>query len=54
MSTVEMEKARQARNAYHREWRAKNKEKVKEINARYWANRAAKEADEDGKYHSES
>jgi hypothetical protein len=54
LSTVEMEKARQARNAYHREWRAKNKEKVKEINARYWANRAAKEADEDGKYHSES
>ena len=33
--------ARQERNRYLREYSAKNKEKVKEINARYWAKRAA-------------
>lgn len=41
MTAQEQEAARKARNQYHREWRAKNKEKVKEINARYWAKRAA-------------
>ena len=34
------ELARQERNRYHREWRAKNKERVKAINDRYWANKA--------------
>lgn len=38
------EKAREERNRYHREWRAKNKEKVKEINRRYWQKKA-KEAE---------
>ncbi len=28
--------------AYHREWRKRNKERVKQINARYWAKRAEK------------
>ena len=32
--------AREERNAYFREWRAKNKDKVKAINKRYWENRA--------------
>lgn len=30
------ENAKQARREYKREWRAKNKEKVKESNRRYW------------------
>lgn len=30
------ESAKQARREYKREWRAKNKEKVKESNRRYW------------------
>lgn len=30
------EEAREKRNAYLREWRKKNKDKVKEINKRYW------------------
>lgn len=34
------EAARQARNAYHREWRAKNKDKVKANNDRYWEKKA--------------
>lgn len=30
------EEAKQAYNAYMREWRKKNKEKVKEAKRRYW------------------
>ena len=37
--------AREERNAYFREWRAKNKDKVKVINNRYWENRAKKNAE---------
>lgn len=36
--TVE-EKIRKAKNQYQKEWRSKNKEKVKAINKRYWINR---------------
>lgn len=36
--------AREERNAYFREWRAKNKDKVKAINKRYWENRARSNA----------
>lgn len=39
MKTVE-EKAREAQNAYAREWRAKNPEKVKAAKLRYWARKA--------------
>lgn len=35
--------ARQLRNHKAREWRKNNKEKVKEINHRYWINKAKKE-----------
>lgn len=34
------EKAAQARKEYFREWRSKNKEKVKQHNANFWAKRA--------------
>ena len=39
--------ARLERNRYAREWRAKNKDKVKETNARYWARRALKKAEQE-------
>ncbi|MFW2490941.1 hypothetical protein ACN077_20600 [Clostridium chromiireducens] len=32
--------AREKRNAYLREWRKKNKDKIKEINKRYWEKKA--------------
>lgn len=42
------ELARQERNRYSREWRARNKDKVREANRRYWEKRAAKQATEKG------
>ncbi len=39
-----MEKAREAQRAYAKQWRAKNKERVRENNLRYWARRAEREA----------
>lgn len=41
--TIDHEKARQARNAYAREWRKKNPEKARANNIRYWARRAERE-----------
>lgn len=35
--------ARKLRNKKAKEWRDKNKDKVKEINKRYWINKAKKE-----------
>lgn len=35
------------RREYFRQWRAKNKDKVRESNRRYWERRAAKRNDED-------
>ena len=34
------EKAKAERNAYYRAWRAKNKEKIKQANRRYWEKKA--------------
>lgn len=42
LTAEQKEKARQARNQYAREWRAKNKDKVKASNARYWERQAQK------------
>lgn len=36
------ELARKERIEYYRQWRAKNKDKVRESNRRYWEKRAAK------------
>lgn len=50
MSEKEMQElARKERNRYHREWRAKNKDRVKAIDDRYWAKKAAarEEAEKD-------
>lgn len=40
VSEREIELARQIRNAYKRDWRARNREKVKAQNERYWAKKA--------------
>lgn len=34
------------RREYYRQWRAKNKDRVREYNARYWAKRAERMARE--------
>lgn len=36
------EKAKEERREYFRQWRAKNPDKVRENNRRYWERRAAK------------
>ena len=43
------EAAREARNAYNRAWRAAHKDRVKEINARYWKKKAAQLAEDQRK-----
>lgn len=43
MKNIE-ELAKEERRAYFREYRARNKEKIKAQNARYWAKRALKRA----------
>lgn len=47
MENIE-EIARQLRNLTAKEWRHKNKDKVKEINHRYWINKAKKELEKKG------
>ena len=42
------ELARIERNQYHREWRAKNPDKVKERNRKYWERRALKAVEQKG------
>ena len=39
------ERAREERNEYFRRWRAKNPDKVRENNRRYWERRVAKKAE---------
>lgn len=41
------ESAKQARREYQREWRAKNREKVKEQNRRYWEKQGQNIPEED-------
>lgn len=43
MTESEKKAAVEARNAYAREWRRKNPDKVRANNRAYWARRAAKE-----------
>lgn len=38
--------AKRVKNEYMKRWRAKNPEKQKEYNRRYWERRAAREASE--------
>lgn len=36
--------ATESRKKYYAAWRAKNRDKIREYNERYWANRAEREA----------
>lgn len=44
---------KELRNKYNRDWRAKNKDKVKQYNKSYWERRAKKEAAENKEEHVE-
>lgn len=45
MATMTLEeRAAEERREYFRQWRAKNKDKVRENNRRYWERRAEKKA----------
>lgn len=48
VSTGRSDAARAARNAYAREWRKKNPDKVKAANVRYWEKKAAKQREAEG------
>ena len=41
------ERAKEERREYFRQWRAKNRDKVRESNRRYWEKRAAKKVAEE-------
>ena len=43
MKSAETIAAKEARRQYQNAWRAKNKERVKEYNRRYWQNVAEKQ-----------
>ncbi len=36
------DKAKEARNAYYRQYRAKNRDRIKVINQKYWEKKAGK------------
>lgn len=47
MNNLELEEVvRIAKNKYIKEWRSKNKDKVKEANRRYWLKKVKKELNE--------
>ena len=46
MDAIKKQIAAEARNAYAREWRAKNPDKVRKNNANYWLRKAGKIATE--------
>lgn len=41
MEKTSNERAAELRREYHKQWRAKNKDKVREYNRRFWEKRAA-------------
>lgn len=41
MEKTSSERAAEIRREYHKQWRAKNKDKVREYNRRFWEKRAA-------------
>lgn len=45
------DKAKEARRAYKREWNRRNRDKVKQAQARYWERKAAQQAaaDQEGR-----
>ena len=49
---AEEQKAIEARRAYQRQWRAANKEKVREHNRRFWLKKAAEQ--QEGRQNNEA
>ena len=49
INNTEQERAREARNLYAREYRAKNKQRITEAQTRYWARKAEMQQDAGGK-----
>ena len=46
MKSAEIDKVTKVRREYQKKWRAKNKDKVKEYNRRFWEKRVEKAAAE--------
>lgn len=44
MAETSNERAVEMRRAYHKAWRAKNKDRVREYNKRFWEKRAEQQA----------
>ena len=44
MENTTSEKAAEIRRAYQKEWRAKNKDKIREYNRRFWEKQAERQA----------
>lgn len=42
------ELAKKERREYYRQWREKNRERIRETNRRYWEKRAAKRQEQEG------
>lgn len=42
------EKAKKLKSEYHKNWAKNNRDKVREINNRYWINKAKKELEKKG------
>jgi len=49
MNKSEKDLIREARNAYKREWRAKNRERIKKYNDAYWLRKAMAAKSGEGK-----
>ncbi|HBI6990118.1 TPA: hypothetical protein K8N17_002033 [Clostridium perfringens] len=47
-------KAREERNAYMREWRKKNKDRVKEYNSSYWERKSKLREKRNNQYNTSS
>ncbi len=43
MENISKDKAAELRREYHKQWRAKNKDKVREYNQRFWLKKAAEQ-----------
>ena len=46
--------AREAKNEYYRRWRAKNPEKVKESNRKYWERKARERKEQEARHATEN
>lgn len=54
MEQTNSERAAEARRTYQKAWRAKNKDRVREYNRRFWEKKAEQQAEIDEKTNSEN